>query len=140
MFRVLLATLALALVSKSAAFAPTTAGRMGTDLASTRGKYAEIRATIAGLDKDNFSSTLTELEPFLTKEAGITFYNKSLRRITTASKALGLEVPAGYALEAKCTAKRREKQAAYAAEQAEAEAAAAAEDAEAPAEEAPAEE
>ena len=141
MFRVLLATLALALVSQSNAFAPaTTNGRMGTDLAA-RGKYAEIRATIDKIDKDNFSATLTEVEPFLTKEAGITFYNKSLRRINTAAGALGAAVPEGYAVEAKCTAKRREKQAAYAAEQAAAEAEAAAEE-QAPAEEAaaPAEE
>lgn len=136
MYRVFLATLALALASQSSAFAPATSGRMGTDLAA-KGEYAKIRATIDKIDKDNFSATLTEVEPFLTKEAGVTFYNKSLRRITTVAKALGLEVPEGYAAEANCTAKRREKQAAYIAEQAaaEAEGEEAAAEEEAPAEE-----
>merc|ERR1712115_292262 len=60
--------------------------------------------------KDNFSSTLKDIEPFLSTEAGLTFYRKSVRRIGNKANELGIEMPAGYALEAKATAKRREKQ------------------------------
>ena len=97
-----------------------------------------IRKSNAGLNKDNFSSTLAEIEPFLFKEAGRTLYVKSLRRIAVRASALDVEVPGGYAKEAKCTAKRREKQDAYCKAKAEEAAAAAAE--EAPEEEAAEEE
>ena len=110
MFRTLFVTLAL--LSQSAAFAPATTGRMETGLASI-GKMQTVRKTIAKIDKSNFSATLSEIEPFLTQEAGASFYKKSMRRIGTKAKVLGVEVPAGYAFEAKANAKRREKQAAY---------------------------
>lgn len=104
-----------------------------------------VRKAISKLDKDNFASTLTEVEPFLLKEAGITFYSKSIRRIENAAKELGVEMPKDYALDAKATAKRREKQNAFIQvkiEEAEAAAAeaAAAEDEAAPEAEAAAEE
>lgn len=107
---------------------------------------AAIRKAIAKIDKDNFSDTLSMVEPFLKNEAGITFYEKSIRRINRSAKEIGVEVPTDFAKEAKATAKRRAKQdafiqakvaaAAEAAEAAAAEAADAAEAAEAAAAEA----
>merc|ERR1712087_498850 len=79
------------------------------------------------MGKDNFSSTLDEIEPFLTKEAGRTIYTKSMRRIAVQAKALGMEVPKGYARDAKCTEKRRAKHDEYCQMKAEEAAAAAAE-------------
>merc|ERR1712032_629641 len=79
------------------------------------------------MGKDNFSSTLDEIEPFLTKDAGRTIYTKSMRRIAVKARTLGLEVPADFAKEAKCTQKRREKHDAYCQVKAEEQAAAAAE-------------
>ncbi|KAG7356201.1 hypothetical protein IV203_000887 [Nitzschia inconspicua] len=100
----------------------------------------KIRKQISGLTKDNFDSTLKELEPFLTKEAGATMYSKSMRRIAVKAKAVGATLPTDFAKEAKATEKRREKQKAFIQakeEEAAAAAAAAAEqEAEAPAEEA----
>mmetsp|Transcript_12766 Transcript_12766/g.18778 ORF Transcript_12766/g.18778 Transcript_12766/m.18778 type:complete len:179 (-) Transcript_12766:73-609(-) len=99
-----------------------------------------VRISIDSLTSDNFSSTLSEIEPFLVNEAGVTFYKKSMRRITRAAKATGATLPEGYALEAKATAARRIKQNEFIqqkeAERVEAEAAAA----DAAKEEAPAEE
>jgi hypothetical protein len=74
---------------------------------------AVIRKSISKLDKDNFSSTLAMIEPFLLDEAGATTYAKSMRRIGRAATALGVEVPSGFAKAAKATAKRREKQDAF---------------------------
>jgi hypothetical protein len=109
MVRVLLT---LALATSAVAFAPAnTAGRIGTELAAS--KYKEVRQTIGSLDKDNFSASLAEVEPFLLNEAGATIYKKSIRRITTAAKTIGAEVPADYAKAAKATQKRREKQDAF---------------------------
>ena len=97
-----------------------------------------VRNQISGLSKENFDSTLKEIEPFLTKEAGATFYSKSMRRIAVKAKAVGATVPTDYAKEAKATEKRREKQNAFIAAKEEEVAAAA--EAEATEEEAPAEE
>lgn len=69
-----------------------------------------MKKQIDGLTKDNFSSTLSEIEPFLLNDAGITIYKKSLRRISNAAKVLGEEIPADYAKAAKATEKRRTKQ------------------------------
>jgi hypothetical protein len=95
------------------------------------------RKAIGNLTKDNFSATLSTVEPFLLETAGATFYTKSMKRITVKAKALGTEVPAGYAATSKATLKKREKQDAFiqtkeegkaaAEEEAKAEAAAAAE-------------
>jgi hypothetical protein len=71
---------------------------------------AAVRKQISKLTKDNFSSTLTEIEPFLTKEAGASFYAKSMRRISVKANAVGATLPTDYAKEAKATEKRREKQ------------------------------
>ncbi|KAL7529083.1 hypothetical protein ACHAWF_002833 [Thalassiosira exigua] len=67
---------------------------------------------------DNFSSTLAEIERR-------TLYIKSLRRLAARASALVVEVPRGYAKEAKCTTKqdahckvRAEEVAAAAAEEA----------------------
>jgi len=104
----------------------------------------EVRKAISSLTKDNFEESLSKVEGFLTNEAGATFYAKSMKRIGVKAKAAGVEVPAGYALEAVATTKARaskaaheEAKAAAAAEAAEAAAAAEAE-AEPEAEEAPA--
>ena len=102
----------------------------------------ELRKSVDSLTKENFSETLSKLEPFLTKEAGSTIYAKSMRRISRNAKMLGVEVPAGYAVEAACTAKRRAKQDAFIQMKIEEAAAAepAEEEGEAAAEDAPAEE
>jgi hypothetical protein len=85
---------------------------------------ALIRKSISKLDKDNFSSTLELIEPFLLNEAGATTHAKSMRRIGRAATALGVKV----------------EEAAAAAEEATAAAAAAAEEAAAAAAEPVAEE
>jgi hypothetical protein len=100
--------------------------------------YKEARKTIDDLTSDNFSSSLSSLEPFLIQDAGVTFYKKSMKRIATKAKALGESVPTGYAKEAKATQKRREKQDEFIKAKIEEAAAAAAEEASAE-EEAPAE-
>lgn len=92
------------------AFAPAFAPRQSTALSAS---MAEVRKTIDGLSSDNFTSALSEIEGFLKEEAGATFYAKSMRRIATKAKAVGATVPEGYALDAKATAKRREKQDAF---------------------------
>ncbi|KAL9185754.1 hypothetical protein ACHAXT_003531 [Thalassiosira profunda] len=128
------AVLVAATAATASAFAPaaTNARSGATELnIAVAGKVAGVRKSISTLTKDNFSSTLTEIEPFLTQEAGRTIYTKSLRRINVQAKALGVEVPAGYAKEAKCTQKRRERQDAYCKAKAEEAEAAAAEAAEA---------
>lgn len=104
--------LTLALATSAVAFAPVnTAGRVGTDLSAS--KYADVRSTIANLDKDNFSSSLAEIESFLLNDAGASIYKKSMRRISTAAKTLEIEVPAEFAKAAKATLKKREKQDAF---------------------------
>jgi len=70
----------------------------------------DVRKTVDNLTKENFSESLTSIEPFLLHEAGATIYAKSLRRIDVQAKVLGLKVPEGYASEAKATAKKRAKQ------------------------------
>ena len=65
---------------------------------------------IDGLTKENFSSTLSEIEPFLLNDAGTTIYKKSIRRITTKAKSFGVELPSDFARAAKATEKRRAKQ------------------------------
>ena len=74
---------------------------------------AAIRKQIDGLTSSNFDSTLKDIEGYLTKDAGVSFYAKSMRRITTKAKALKVSVPADYAKDAKATEKRREKQKAF---------------------------
>ena len=98
---------------------------------------ASIRKDIASLTADNFDATLKKVEPFLLKDAGVTFHAKCVKRIKVQAGALGATMPADYAKEAKATEKRRNKQKAFveakieetkaAAEEAAAEAAAAAE-------------
>ena len=83
-----------------------------TPAAHTPSKWTipTIRKSIDGLTKDNFSTTLSDIEPFLLKTAGISVYKKSMKRISRQSKVLGVSMPENYAKEAKATAKRREKQ------------------------------
>merc|ERR1712087_527324 len=76
-------------------------------------KIPEVRKAISSLTKDNFSETLTKIEPFLTNDAGTTVYAKSMKRIAVQAKQLGTEVPTGYALDAVSTQKRRAKQDAF---------------------------
>jgi hypothetical protein len=138
-------------VSGVAAFAPAfgvSSSRSHTALeaAST---MKEVRKSIGKLSKENMSTVLSDIEPFLLNNAGPSFYSKSLNRIVEKAKILGADVPSGYAKAAKATEKRREKQDAFvkakiaaaeeAAAAAAAEAAAATEAAAAPAEEAAAE-
>lgn len=76
-------------------------------------KITEVRKSISSLTTDNFSQTLSTIEPFLLNDAGTTFYAKSMKRISVQAKALGVEVPTGYALDAAATEKRRVKQDAF---------------------------
>lgn len=146
---------AAASMASASAFVPATKAPQSTQLnIATKGTAGPVRKAISTITKDNFSSTLAEIEPFLLKDAGITIYGKSMRRLAAKAKALDLTVPENFAKDAKCTEKRRTKQNAYcegkaeeaaaaATEAAETEAAAAAEAAEAaaaPAEETPEEE
>lgn len=107
---------------------------------------SQVRKMVAKLTADNFSSDLATMEPFLLREAGSTFYAKSMKRIAQKAKEVGMSVPEGYALEAKATTKRRNKQNEFIQAKegerlaAEAEAAAAAAAAEAEAKEEPASE
>jgi uncharacterized membrane protein YqiK len=94
---------------------------------ATKGKVAPFRKALSSLTKDNFSNTLSEVESFLTDEAGSTLYVKSMRRIAVKAKALGVAVPENYAKEAKTTTKKRAKQDAYCSAKTEAAAAAVAE-------------
>lgn len=87
----------------------------------------KVRKSLSSLTKDNFSNTLSEVESFLTDEAGSTLHVKSMRRIAVKAKALGVAVPINYAKEAKSTAKKRAKQDAYCSAKTEAAAAAVAE-------------
>lgn len=139
------AVIIAASVATTSAFVPAAKAPTSTELGIVaKGKVAGVRKSIDLLTAENFSATLSEIEPFLTQEAGRTIYSKSLRRIAVKAGALGVEMPADYAKDAKCTAKRREKQNEYCMAKAEEAAAAAAEAAEAEAaaaaEEAPAEE
>lgn len=135
------AFLIAASVASASAFVPATkAPQSSTQLyVKTKGTTQPVKKAIKSLTADNFSSTLSEIEPFLTKEAGVTIYSKSMRRIAAKAKGLGVEVPEGYAKDAKCTEKRRAKQDAYCQVKAEEAAAAAEEAAAAAAEEAAAE-
>jgi len=73
-------------------------------------RMRDVRQTVHDLTADNFATSLSTIEPFLLNEAGSTMYGKSMRRIAVRAKALGVEVPEGYAKEAKATAKKRAKQ------------------------------
>ena len=87
---------------------------MSADAAtSSKMGVSSVRKSISNLTAENFSSTLSEIESFLLNDAGVTFYAKSMRRINTSAKALGVEVPTDYAKEAKATEKRRAKQDAF---------------------------
>lgn len=93
---------------------PQTSPQSSTALyVSTKGRCSQVKRSIKTATKDNFSSVLTEIEPFLTNEAGRSIYTKSMRRIKNQAKFFKVDIPAGYAKEAKCTEKRREKQDAY---------------------------
>ena len=110
---------AAAAISGANAFAPSSAGARSPSTSLFASKMASVKGKIASLTSENFSSTLSEIEPFLTQEAGASIYKKSIRRINTTAKSLGVDVPAGFAKEAKATEKRRAKQEAYCAAKAE---------------------
>jgi len=69
-----------------------------------------VRKSIHNLTVENFSKTLTEIEPFLQKNAGQSFYTKSLRRISRNAKFLGVTVPEGYAKNSNALKKKFIKQ------------------------------
>lgn len=137
MFRQLF--IAFIFASQSLAFTLNTNNvyRSSTEL-SVR-KVREVKNVISNLNKENFASSIAEVEPYLLNEAGSSIYKKSIRRITIASKSFGVDVPKDFAKAAKCTEKRREKQNAFIQqkeqERMEAEAAAASEESEAAVEE-----
>ena len=81
--------------------------------APTTMSIGTVRKSISDMTAENFSSTLSTIEPFLLNDAGSTIYAKSMKRINVRAKFLGVEVPANYAKDAKATAKRREKQNAF---------------------------
>jgi hypothetical protein len=76
-------------------------------------KVRDFRKSVASLTADNFSQTLSDIEPFLLNDAGATMYAKSIRRITTQAKIVGVRVPEGYAKDAAATEKKRAKQDAF---------------------------
>lgn len=121
--------LLVASASCATAFVPSTKAPTSSRLGvATKGKVGPFRKSIATITKDNFSTTLTEIEPFLNEEAGKSIYTKSMRRISAKAKEFRVEMPSTFAKDAKCMEKRREKQNAYCeAKTAEAVAAAAAE-------------
>lgn len=120
------ALLLVATASCTSAFLPFSKAPKSSELGViTKGKVGPFRKSIATITKDNFSNTLTAIEPFLNEEAGMSIYTKSMRRISVKAREFGVEVPATFAKDAKCMEKRREKQTAYC--EAKAEAAAAAE-------------
>jgi len=90
-----------------------------------------VRKSIHNLTVENFSKTLTEIEPFLQQNAGQSFYTKSIRRISRNAKFLGVTVPEGYAKNSNALKKKFIKQGLFIekkeAERVETEAAAAAE-------------
>lgn len=95
---------------KKAAFFSTVA----EDAVTASGlKAGEVRRYIKRLNKDNFSSTLTTIEPYLLNEVGASAYSKLIKDIWWQAKNLGVELPTDYAKEAKATAKRRSKQDAF---------------------------
>lgn len=73
----------------------------------------DVRKTVDNLTKENFQESLDKIESFLVNEAGSSIYGKSMRRLARNAKELGLEIPASFAKEAKCTKSRREKQNAF---------------------------
>ena len=123
--RVLQAALLLAVVGSTQAFAtapfgvkkalatPVFMSEDASNASSSGMGMKEVRKAIDQLSKDNFSESLTKIEPFLLNDAGASIYAKSMRRIATRAKALGVSIPEGYALEAKATQKKREKQDAF---------------------------
>jgi hypothetical protein len=94
---------------KSQALSMAKKGKEGTP----GSQISQTRKSIGSLTKENFSATLATVEPFLLNDVGATFYTKSMKRITVKAKALGAEVPVGYAKESKATLKKREKQDAF---------------------------
>ena len=72
-----------------------------------------VRKSINSITKDTFATVTAEVEPFLLNDAGVTFYNKSIRRISTKAKAFGIELSPEFGKAAKATEKRREKQNAF---------------------------
>jgi hypothetical protein len=76
-------------------------------------KVSAFRKSIASLTAENFSRTLSDIEPFFLNDAGSTMYAKSMSRITTRAKMVGVTVPEGYAKDAAATEKRRVKQDAF---------------------------
>jgi hypothetical protein len=120
--RISQATLFLALVGSAQAF--TTVAPFGVTSKDTSLLMAKkpdgpgspmtnARKAIGTMTKENFSETLTKVEPFLVNDVGATFYTKSIKRIAVKAKAFGTEIPAGYAAASKATLKKREKQDAF---------------------------
>jgi hypothetical protein len=106
-------------LSSISAFTTNSVGRVPVSLAATatatekKTSMGSVRKQIGGLNKDNFDAVLKEVEPFLSNEAGGTFYAKSMRRIGVQAKAFGVSIPDDFAKEAKATKKRRERQDAF---------------------------
>ena len=76
-------------------------------------RIVDVRKAVANVEKDTFAKTLDDLESFLTNEAGASVYAKSMRRLAVKAKEFDMEIPVGYAKEAKATQKKREKQNAF---------------------------
>ena len=73
--------LLVASASCATAFVPSTKAPESSQLGvTTKGKVGPFRKAIATITKDNFSTTLSEIEPFLNTEAGMSIYTKSIRR------------------------------------------------------------
>jgi hypothetical protein len=111
MVRSLSSVVAITLAVGASGFAPSaTFMRPSTDLCVS--KHQVVKKTIGNLNKENFASSIAEVEPFLL-ETGASTYTKSMKRIKGAAATFGIEMDANYAKAAKATSKRRGKQDAF---------------------------
>jgi len=89
----------------------------GTSLRMATGgdkmNYAKVRKSVDQITAENFDSTISLIEPFLLNEAGATFYRKTMKNVAWNAKRVGKELSNTYALDAKATLKRRNKQDAF---------------------------
>jgi len=114
MVRFLATVCALTLAANASAFAPASGfARSSTELSAAATTVQEVKKTINNMNKENFSASIAEIEPFLLNDAGITVYTKAMKKVKGAAKALGIELSADYAKASKSTETRRGKQDAF---------------------------
>uniref|UniRef100_A0A7S0C0V4 RxLR effector protein n=1 Tax=Proboscia inermis TaxID=420281 RepID=A0A7S0C0V4_9STRA len=70
----------------------------------------DVKSALKKLSKENFSETLTTIEPYMLNDAGSTFYRKTMKRLAVQAKHFGTSIPNKYAYDAATTEKARTKQ------------------------------